>query len=55
MVDLRPVSLDDLALYVVLRCDPVAMAELGGPLPREGIEEKLQQDVEAMAADECWI
>jgi hypothetical protein len=35
-VKLRDVEPDDLGLYVRMRRDPVMMAELGGPLPREG-------------------
>jgi RimJ/RimL family protein N-acetyltransferase len=31
------------------------MAELGGPLPREGIEEKVARDVQAAAAGDAWI
>lgn len=31
------------------------MAELGGPLPREGIEAKVRRDVETVAADTGWI
>ena len=42
---LRDVELGDVSAYVRMRCDPVMMAELGGPLPREGIEEKVARDV----------
>ena len=52
---LRDVELGDVSAYVRMRCDPVMMAELGGPLPREGIEEKVARDVQAAAADESWI
>lgn len=52
---LRNVELTDLDAYVQMRCDPVMMAELGGPLPREGIEEKVRKDVEFAAADLGWI
>ena len=52
MRDVRP---GDVSTYVRLRCDPVMMAELGGPLPREGIEEKVARDVRLAAADEAWI
>lgn len=38
-----------------MRCDPVMMAELGGPLPREGIEAKVARDVAETAADREWI
>jgi hypothetical protein len=42
---LRDVRDDDVDAYVRIRCDPVMMAELGGPLPREGIEEILHRHV----------
>ena len=54
-VRLRDVELTDLDAYVRMRCDPVMMAELGGPLPREGIEAKVRLDVETVAADLGWI
>src|SRR5438034_10709338 len=38
-----------------MRCDPVMMAELGGPLPREGMEKKVRSDVESVAAGTAWI
>jgi hypothetical protein len=41
---LRDVELGDLGAYVRMRCDPVMMAELGGPLPREGVGEKVARD-----------
>ena len=52
---LRDVELGDVELYVRMRCDPVMMAELGGPLPRDGIEAKVERDVRAAAADTAWI
>ncbi|MFC8451122.1 GNAT family N-acetyltransferase [Kitasatospora sp. NPDC057223] len=55
MVLLRDVGLGDLDAYVRMRCDPVMMAELGGPLPREGIEAKVRLDVEQAAAGIWWI
>ena len=54
-VRLRDVELGDVGAYVRMRCDPVMMAELGGPLPREGIEEKVARDVQAAAAGDAWI
>jgi RimJ/RimL family protein N-acetyltransferase len=45
----------DVDAYVSMRCDPVMMSELGGPLPREGIEAKVLRDVEDVAAGSCWI
>ncbi|HWH00377.1 MAG TPA: GNAT family N-acetyltransferase [Pilimelia sp.] len=52
---LRDVEPGDLDAYVRMRCDPVMMAELGGPLPREGIEAKVLRDVARAAADIDWI
>jgi RimJ/RimL family protein N-acetyltransferase len=52
---LRNVELRDVGAYVRMRCDPVMMADLGGPLPREGVEEKVARDVRAAAADADWI
>ena len=52
---LRDVELGDVSAYVQMRCDPVMMAGLGGPLPREGIEDKVARDVQAAAAGEAWI
>jgi hypothetical protein len=34
---LRDVEPGDVGAYVRMRCDPVMMAELGGPQPREGM------------------
>ena len=36
-VRLRDVEVGDAGAYVRMRCDPAMTAELGGPLPREGI------------------
>ncbi|MDH4112986.1 MAG: GNAT family N-acetyltransferase [Actinomycetota bacterium] len=49
---LRGVTLDDLDLYVALRCDPEMTAELGGPQSREGIPDKVRDDVAAVERDE---
>jgi RimJ/RimL family protein N-acetyltransferase len=54
-VRLRDVELGDVSAYVRMRCDPVMMAELGGPLPRKGIEAKVARDVQQAAADAAWI
>ncbi len=52
---LRTVQLDDVELYVRMRCDPVMMAELGGPQPREGIPAKVERDVRQATSDIEWI
>ncbi|MQA27354.1 MAG: GNAT family N-acetyltransferase [Micromonosporaceae bacterium] len=52
---LRDVELGDVEAYARMRCDPVMMAELGGPLPGEGIEAKVRSDVASVAADASWI
>jgi RimJ/RimL family protein N-acetyltransferase len=49
------VELGDVSAYVRMWCDPVMMAGLGGPLPREGIEDKVARDVQAAAAGDEWI
>jgi RimJ/RimL family protein N-acetyltransferase len=48
-VRLRDVVTSDLDLYVRMRCDPAMMTDLGGPLPRDGMEEVVRRDVEAVA------
>ncbi|MEU6232541.1 GNAT family N-acetyltransferase [Kitasatospora sp. NPDC047058] len=52
---LRNVEPGDVGAYVRMRCDPVMMAELGGPLPEEGIADKVRRDVLDAAADRSWI
>src|ERR1700722_14537191 len=52
---LRNVEPGDVGAYVRMRCDPVMMAELGGPLPREGMAAKVARDVRQAAADTAWI
>ena len=52
---LRDVEPGDVGVYVRMRCDPVMMAELGGPLPREGIEEKVARDVQDAASGSALI
>lgn len=47
---LRDVVVGDVDAYVRMRCDPVMMAELGGPLPREGMADKVRRDAEEAAA-----
>lgn len=52
---LRDVEPGDAGAYVRMRCDPVMMAELGGPLPRGSIEAKVLRDVRQVAAGAEWI
>jgi len=54
-VELRNIEVDDLALYEAIHCDPEMMAELGGPLPREGLAEKLRRDAASTEAGETWV
>ncbi|CAL9280745.1 hypothetical protein SUDANB148_00367 [Streptomyces sp. SudanB148_2056] len=37
-MQLRDVVPDDVDAYARMRCDPAMTADLGGPLPREGME-----------------
>jgi len=52
---LRDVEPGDVAAYVRMRCDPVMMAELGGPLPQDGIEDKVRRDAAEAAAGTSLI
>ncbi|MFJ9340399.1 GNAT family N-acetyltransferase [Streptomyces sp. NPDC101733] len=54
-MQLRDVRLDDVDAYVRMRCDPAMMADLGGPLPREGMEEKVRRDVQSAESGTQWI
>jgi RimJ/RimL family protein N-acetyltransferase len=54
-MELRNISNDDLPLYEAIHCDPRMMEHLGGPLPKEGLREKLQRDVATTEADETWV
>lgn len=52
---LRDVQPGDVDAYVRMRCDPAMMGELGGPLPRAGIEAKVDTDVRRTRADDWWV
>ncbi|MFJ3820919.1 GNAT family N-acetyltransferase [Streptomyces nodosus] len=52
---LRDVTPDDVDAYVRMRCDPIMMADLGGPLPAEGMRDKVRRDARDAAADRAWI
>jgi hypothetical protein len=41
-MELRDISMDDLPMYERSLTDPNMMAELSGPLPREGLAQKLR-------------
>jgi RimJ/RimL family protein N-acetyltransferase len=48
------ITMEDLPLYEALMTDPATMGELGGPLPREGLEDKLRGIVEEVRAGRAW-
>jgi RimJ/RimL family protein N-acetyltransferase len=54
-VRLRDLTLDDLALYEAVHCDPAMMEHLGGPLPRAGLAEKLRRDVASIERREARV
>lgn len=54
-MQLRNVVPGDLAAYIRMRCDPVMTADLGGPLPREGMEDKVRRDARQAADDTAWL
>lgn len=51
---LRDITMGDLPLYEALLTDPAMMAELGGPLPPEGLADKLLGIVRDAAAGTVW-
>jgi RimJ/RimL family protein N-acetyltransferase len=53
-MELRDISMDDLALYEGMLTDPAMMSELGGPLAREGLEEKLRGIVDNVRTGKIW-
>jgi RimJ/RimL family protein N-acetyltransferase len=54
-VQLRNVVPEDVDAYVRMRCDPAMMADLGGPLPPDGMRDKVRRDARDAAADLAWI
>jgi RimJ/RimL family protein N-acetyltransferase len=53
-VELRDISMSDLALYEALLTDPAMMSELGGPLARDWLEQKLRGIVDDVRAGRTW-
>jgi RimJ/RimL family protein N-acetyltransferase len=53
-VRLRDITMGDLPLYEQLLTDPVTMAELGGPLPRDGLKRKLRGIVADVLTGQTW-
>jgi RimJ/RimL family protein N-acetyltransferase len=53
-VELRDISMDDLPLYEGMATDPAMMSELGGPLPREGLADKLREIVASVEDGSVW-
>lgn len=52
---LRDVEPTDLDVYLRMRCDPIMMAELGGPQPQERVIHQLKRDVETVQDDSAWV
>ena len=53
-MELRDVTIADLPLYQAQLTDPGMMSELGGPLPREGLDAKLRSIVDDVEAGRVW-
>ena len=51
---LRDITMSDLPLYEALLVDPATMADLGGPLPREILGDKLRGIVDDVQAGSVW-
>jgi RimJ/RimL family protein N-acetyltransferase len=54
-MELRTITGDDLPLYVRLQCDPVMMAELGGPHPVEDMPHIFQNTLSFVTSGRGWI
>jgi RimJ/RimL family protein N-acetyltransferase len=54
VVELQDISMDDLPLYEAFLTDAGMMAELGGPLPRDGLAKKLRGIVDDVEAGRIW-
>jgi RimJ/RimL family protein N-acetyltransferase len=54
-VELRPIAMTDLPLYAGMLTDPRMMTELGGPVPLEGLADKLAGIVASVERDEDWF
>jgi RimJ/RimL family protein N-acetyltransferase len=53
-MELRDLSIEDLPLYERMLTDPGMMAELGGPLPRDGLWAKFQEVVASVQDGSVW-
>jgi RimJ/RimL family protein N-acetyltransferase len=53
-MELRDITMEDLPLYERMLTDAEVMAELGGPLPREGLRDKLGEIVEGVERGDTW-
>lgn len=54
-MELRDITMDDLPMYARSLTDPDMMSELGGPLPRDGLSEKLRGIVADVQAGTVWF
>lgn len=54
-MQLRNISIDDLSLYESLHCDPKMMMHLGGPLSKEQMPQKLQNNLALIEAGTAWV
>lgn len=55
MLRLRNVEPGDVDAYIRMRCDPVMMAELGGPLPAERMAAQVRRDVAEAESGRAWV
>ena len=54
-MELRDITMGDLPMYERSLTDPSMMAELGGPLPKEGLSKKLRRIVDDVEAGTVWF
>lgn len=54
-MELRTITSDDLSLWERMQCDPVMMAELGGPHPKERIPQIFQNTLGFVESGRGWV
>ena len=53
-MQLRDITMTDLSFFEGISTDPVMWSDLGGPLPREGLDRKLRGIVDDVEAGRIW-
>ncbi len=54
-MELRTITTEDLPLWETMQCDPIMMAELGGPHPKEKIPQIFHNTMEYVNTGRGWV